>query len=128
MELWSKDFVFFWTCVKFIVLTSWSKTSPKYEYFDSLVSLLVTATTGKNCNKNVTREFQTLRRIDISNLTLPVDPKVSLNSHAGHITRKANKLKEILDEYPMLPSNISEEVSLVKIHLQDAFRYLLQHL
>ena len=37
------------------------------------------------------------------------DPKASLNTHAGHVTRKANKLKEILEENPTLTSVTSKE-------------------
>ena len=37
------------------------------------------------------------------------DPKAYLNTHAGHVTRKANKLKEILEENPTLTSVTSKE-------------------
>ena len=43
------------------------------------------------------------------NFTMLADPKAYLNTHAGHVTRKANKLKEILEENPTLTSVTSKE-------------------
>ena len=52
---------------------------------------------------------------------MPVDPKVSMTSHAGHVTKKVNKLKKFMDENQHLTPRTEKQAEALMKEVTDTY-------